>query len=52
MKPHILQQMMRHADLKTTMTFYVSKDADEVAAAIWDAIPRDQLTLEPDAVEN
>ena len=34
-KPHILQQLMRHSSIHTTMSFYVQSDADEIAETIW-----------------
>jgi len=34
-KPATLQLLMRHADIKTTMTHYVDQDADEVADELW-----------------
>ncbi len=39
-KPHILQQLMRHAVITTTLTFYVQSDADEMAEAVWNAFDR------------
>ncbi|MEO2018063.1 MAG: site-specific integrase, partial [Fuerstiella sp.] len=36
-KPHVLQQMMRHEDIQTTMTYYVKVEADTMAEAIWSA---------------
>ncbi len=43
-KPHILMQLMRHDDIKTTMEFYVQSDADEVAEAVWRTAATDTLT--------
>ncbi len=40
-KPHILMQLMRHDDIKTTMEFYVQSGADEVAEAVWLAAATD-----------
>ena len=34
-KPATLQKLMRHADIKTTMDFYVRHDADDIAADLW-----------------
>lgn len=36
-RPHILQQIMRHSAISTTMSFYVQAEADETAAAVWAA---------------
>lgn len=36
-KPHVLQQLMRHASLATTLTYYVQSEADEMAEAVWSA---------------
>ena len=40
-KPNILQQMMRHSDISTTMNYYVQADAEEVAKAIWNTVSTD-----------
>jgi len=34
-RPPTLKKLMRHTDIKTTLTFYVSLDADDVAAELW-----------------
>jgi integrase len=39
-KPHVLQQLMRHASLNTTLTFYVQSEADDMAEAVWNAFDR------------
>ena len=31
----VLQKLMRHADIKTTMDYYVDQDADDVASDLW-----------------
>jgi integrase len=33
--PATLQKMMRHASIKTTMAFYVDREADDIAAELW-----------------
>lgn len=33
--PAVLQRLMRHGHISTTMKFYVGLDADEVAASLW-----------------
>jgi len=33
--PAVLQRLMRHADIATTMRYYVGIDADDVAADLW-----------------
>jgi len=35
--PAVLQQMMRHATIETTLKFYVGKNAQTSAGVIWDA---------------
>ncbi len=35
LKPAALMKLMRHADISTTMDFYVDLDADDLAAEIW-----------------
>jgi integrase len=37
--PAVLQRLMRHANIQTTMTFYVGLAADDVAAALWQNHP-------------
>jgi integrase len=34
--PAVLQRLMRHAEIQTTMRFYVGLNADEVADELWD----------------
>ena len=41
--PAHLQQLMRHEDIKTTMTFYVGRDAEVAADALWQALPKADL---------
>ncbi len=33
--PAVLQKLMRHADISTTMGYYVDMDADSIAADLW-----------------
>lgn len=33
--PAILKRLMRHADISTTMGYYVDMDADEMASDLW-----------------
>jgi integrase len=35
--PAVLQQLMRHESIDTTMRYYVGRDADAVADTLWDA---------------
>jgi integrase len=39
-KPHVLQQLMRHASVSTTLTFYVQADAADMAETVWSAFDR------------
>lgn len=34
-RPAVLQKLMRHRDIKTTMEFYVSHEADDIADELW-----------------
>jgi integrase len=34
-KPPVLQRLMRHAHIQTTMQFYVAIDADDIADEVW-----------------
>lgn len=36
-KPATLRSLMRHADIKTTMSYYVDQNADEVASELWES---------------
>jgi hypothetical protein len=36
--PPVLQQLMRHEDISTTMKFYVGKNAEAIADAAWAAV--------------
>ena len=38
--PAVLQQLMRHEDITTTMRFYVGKNAEATADAVWEAASR------------
>lgn len=38
-KPAVLQQLMRHRSIETTMKYYVHFDADEMAAELWKHVP-------------
>jgi hypothetical protein len=40
MMPPILQQLMRPASIDTTLRFYVGKNADTAAAAVWQSVGR------------
>ena len=33
--PAVLQRLMRHGNIQTTMGYYLALDADEVAAGLW-----------------
>lgn len=35
-KPAVLQLLMRHEDITTTMKFYVAQNADDLAEGLWD----------------
>lgn len=35
--PAVLQQLMRHSAIETTMTYYVGKNAEATAAVLWEA---------------
>ncbi|HUE13434.1 MAG TPA: site-specific integrase [Planctomycetaceae bacterium] len=42
-KPAVLQQLMRHATIETTLKYYVDLDAGETAAELWKAVAGDTL---------
>ena len=35
--PQVLQEMMRHESIETTMRYYVGQNAERTADALWDA---------------
>ena len=35
--PAVLQRLMRHADIQTTMSYYVNIDATDIADGLWAA---------------
>lgn len=47
--PAVLQQLMRHEDIQTTMRYYVDLDAETTADAVWAAAERHQETFEETA---
>ena len=47
---HILQRMMRHANIETTLKYYVEQDADSASDIIW-AAHRETLPRESQAVD-
>ena len=38
-RPIILQRLMRHANITTTLKYYVDQDADDVSAELWKTVP-------------
>ncbi len=40
--PATLQRLMRHADISTTMAYYVDRQADDVAAELWATVGNEQ----------
>lgn len=45
--PAILQQLMRHESIQTTMEYYVGRNAEAAADVVWNAISP-KLAVEPD----
>jgi hypothetical protein len=35
--PHVLKELMRHETIDTTMKFYVGRNAERTADAVWEA---------------
>ena len=46
LSPARLKAMMRHAEISTTMRFYVDEDAEELADALFQACPATEVTSE------
>lgn len=43
--PTVLQKMMRHATLQTTMRYYVHLDSSQVGAVLWQGVPAEMPAL-------
>ena len=39
--PTVLQQMMRHESIETTLRFYVGRNAEAAAKVMWEAYQRE-----------
>jgi len=44
--PAVLQQLMRHESIQTTMTYYVGRNAEATAEVVWDAVASGWLESE------
>ena len=44
----VLQELMRHENIETTMKYYVGRNAERTADALWDAYDRQQPKQEPE----
>ena len=47
--PAVLMELMRHADIKTTMQFYVGRNAEVAADAAWAAVSNKIADTAPEA---
>jgi integrase len=45
--PPVLQQLMRHEDISTTLTYYVGRNAEATADAVWDAFANGFANSDP-----
>lgn len=45
--PHILQQLMRHEDISTTMRYYIGRNAETTADAPWEAVANTSANTTP-----
>jgi integrase len=45
--PHILQQLMRHEDISTTMRYYIGRNAETTADALWEAVANTSANTDP-----
>ena len=43
--PAVLQKLMRHANINTTMKYYVNVEADEIAAELWKGFQGQESTI-------
>lgn len=50
-KPAVLQKLMRHQSINTTMHYYVTLDADDVASTLWEQHPPNTLGTPPERPE-
>ena len=56
LRAHVLMQLMRHAEISTTMKYYATRDAEAVADVLWadsvnNSVNIDQKTHDDDAAE-
>jgi integrase len=49
--PAILQQLMRHSSITTTMEYYVGRNAEAAADALWEAIESNRESTTPSGTE-
>ena len=49
--PAVLQQMMRHESIQTTMEFYVGRNSEAAAEAIWSALANIPANTSPKPAE-
>lgn len=38
-RPIVLQRLMRHSEITTTLRYYVDQDADDISAELWQSVP-------------
>jgi hypothetical protein len=50
--PAVLQQLMRHESIDTTMRYYVGRDADATADVLWAAYETPKSNKPSNNVEN
>ena len=50
--PTVLKELMRHADIKTTLTYYVGESAERTANEVWDAFVRTEGAVLGDSSES
>ena len=41
----VLQQLARHADIQTTLTYYVQQDAEATAEVLWEAFSNKSVEI-------
>lgn len=44
-KPNVLQQLMRHAEIQTTSEYYLVSDEDDIAETVWSVFEVRERTI-------
>ena len=48
--PQVLRELMRHENINTTMKYYVGRNAQRTAEALWSAFQQENVNVSSDGV--